>query len=159
MTQLSEHFTLAEAVLSQEAARKGIDNSCPTPAIIATASKTAVKMEKVRVVLGNKPILINSWIRCLQLNRALGSKDDSQHVKGEAVDFICPAFGTPTDICKELVKQKVLLNWDQLILEHSWVHISWSALPNAQQRGQVLSLLSSGKYAQGLTNPAGLSIY
>lgn len=152
---LSEHFTLAEATHSQVAARKGIDNSHPSGDIVMNASRTAVRMEKVRIALGNKPISVSSWIRCLELNRALGSSDTSEHIRGDAIDFICPSFGSPLDICRELLKWKPLLGWNQLILEHTWVHISWSALPNAQQKGQVLSLLASGKYAIGLTDLNG----
>ena len=151
---LSEHFTLDEATMSETASRKGIDNSHPAPEIITTASKTAVKMEKVRLILG-APITINSWIRCLDLNRALGSKDSSQHVLGEAVDFISPHFGSPLDVCKCLIDNKWAVNFDQLILEHTWVHISWNSTPNAVQRNQVLSLLSGGHYATGLTDMNG----
>jgi hypothetical protein len=158
VSHLSEHFTLAEAVLSQEADRRDIDNSHPDPQIITTASKTAVKLEKVRLILDSKPIGINSWIRSLLLNRALGSKDSSQHVLGEAVDFICPTFGTPFEICKRLVENKLLVGFDQLILEHSWVHISWKSIPNATQRGEVLSLLQGGGYAKGLTDKSGKAL-
>lgn len=152
--QLSEHFTLEEATISQTASREGIDNSHPSDEVIISAGRTAVRMEKVRAVL-NHPVSVNSWIRCLELNRALKSKDSSQHVKGEAVDFICPAFGSPLQICQALVKVKDLLRWDQLILEHTWVHISWNSIPGGLQRGQVLSLLSDGGYAIGLTNNQG----
>ena len=152
---LSEHFTLDEAIESQTAARLGIDNKPTDLNIITAASKTAVKMEKVRVILGSKPITISSWIRVLELNRAIGSGDGSQHVKGEAVDFICPTFGTPLDICKAIVENKTLIGFDQLILEHTWVHISWNSIPSGEQRGQVLSLLETGKYALGLTDKKG----
>lgn len=151
---LSDHFTLEEATISQTADRLGIDNSHPSSITIIVATKTATKMEKVRAIL-NSPISISSWIRCLDLNRALGSKDTSQHILGEAVDFICPAFGTPLEICKALIAQKILINWDQLILEHTWIHISWNSIPNAPQRGQVLSLLATGGYANGLTDKSG----
>ena len=119
MIQLSAHFSLEEAVLSQEAARKGIDNSHPDPRIITNASKTAVHLESVRKLLGDNSIHINSWIRCIELNRALGSKDSSQHINGEAVDFICPMFGTPTQIAKLISLNLVLCDFDQLILEHT----------------------------------------
>lgn len=152
---LSEHFTLEEAVTSQEAARKGIDNSKPSPEVITAASYTAVKMEGVRNLLGGNPIHINSWIRCLALNRALGSKDSSQHITGNAVDFICPTFGTPTEIAKLLVQRVETVGFDQLILEHTWVHISWNSFPNSKQRNQVLSLLSDGSYSRGLTDQFG----
>jgi hypothetical protein len=152
---LSEHFTLDEATDSQIAERFGIDNRNPEPKTITTASKTAVKMEKVRAVLGDKGIHVSSWIRCLALNRALKSKDDSQHVFGEAVDFICPKFGSPLDVCRKLIAEKTLIGFDQLILEHTWIHISWKSVPNAVQRGQVLSLLQDGGYAKGLTDKTG----
>lgn len=151
---LSEHFTLDEATESQTAARLGIDNT-PTPEVRTAASKTAVKMEKVRVVLGNSPIKISSWIRVPELNDAIGSHRGSQHIKGEAVDFICPAYGSPFEVCKQLLKYKDVIGWDQLILEHTWVHISWKSTPNSVQRGQVLSLLSDKSYAAGLTDKSG----
>jgi len=79
----------------------------------------------------------------------------SSFVKGEAVDFICPAFGSPLEICKVIVKYADIIKFDQLILEHTWVHISWKSTPNATQRGQVLSLLSDKSYAKGLTDKSG----
>lgn len=154
--QLSEHFTLAEAVTSDSAARRGIDNSNPSQAVIDTAVKTATKLEKVRALLG-RPIHINSWIRCPELNTALGSKLTSQHLTGEAVDFISPFYGSPLQICQAIIANKELIRWDQLILEHTWVHISWKATPNAPQRGEVLSLTAAGKYVPGLTDRTGIS--
>ena len=151
---LSEHFTLDEATESQTASRLGIDNT-PTPEVRTAASKTAVKLEKVRVVLDNSPIKISSWIRVPELNEAIGSGSSSQHIKGEAVDFICPTYGSPLEVCKQLIKYKDVIGWDQLILEHTWVHISWKSTPNSVQRGQVLSLLSDKGYAVGLTDKSG----
>jgi hypothetical protein len=150
--QLSQHFTLEEATASETAARFNIDNSHPSPEVTTSASSTAVHMELVRGILG-KPIHINSWIRCPELNSKLGSKPTSQHVLGEAVDFICPQFGSPIEICKKLIS--TLGVWDQMILEFNWVHISFKSSPGVTNRGEVLSLLSGGKYAQGLTSPTG----
>jgi len=155
--QLTEHFYLEEASKSDTAARKGIDNSIPLE-LIPVITKTAVKLEKVRAALGNRPISIDSWYRCPSLNAALGSKSTSQHIKGEAVDFVCPAFGSPTRIAQELMKHKEVIGWDQLILEHTWIHISWNSIPGSAQKGQVLSLLSDGGYATGLTDPRGVGI-
>lgn len=151
--KLTEHFTLAEVTHSEIAARRGIDNSLP-PELLEVVTKTAVRLEKVRALL-DKPIFPSSWYRSLPLNRALLSADTSQHPKGEAVDFICPSFGTPLEICKFLLKHQDLIRWDQLILEHTWVHISWNSIPSGEQRGQVLSLLETGKYALGLTDKKG----
>jgi hypothetical protein len=156
MTQfLSEHFTLEEATFSQLASRAGIDNTKMAPEVFIAAQRTALRMEKVRLILGNTSIHVNSWIRCLELNRLLGSKDTSQHIKGEAVDFIAPKFGSPLAICREIVAHKDLIRFDQLILEHTWVHISFCS-PNDIPRGQVLSLLKGGGYATGLTDANGV---
>lgn len=150
---LTEHFTFEEVTHSETAARRGIDNTLPAE-LVETVKKTAVKMEKVRALLG-KPISVTSWYRSLPLNRALLSADTSQHPKGEAVDFICPTFGSPLEVCKFLLENRDLIRWDQLILEHTWVHISWNSIPSGEQRGQVLSLLETGKYALGLTDKKG----
>lgn len=147
---LSTNFTLQEACISETASRLSIDNSIPSH-LISTLEKTAIGMERVRAVLDNKPININSWYRSLLLNRALNSKDSSQHRTGEAVDFICPAYGCPVDIAKRLVDRHPNIRYDQLILEHTWIHISFNNNP----RGQVLSLLSNGSYSTGLTDRQG----
>lgn len=152
---LSDHFTLEEATASETAARDGLDNQ-PAPEVLEVMYKTAVKMEKVRNLLGDLPIHINSFYRSPAVNEAVGSKPSSQHTKGEAVDFICPTFGTPLDICKILIANKDLIGFDQLILEHTWVHISFAIL-SGKPRSQVLSLLTGGKYSVGLTDKSGKS--
>ena len=78
---------------------------------------------------GKQHLKINSVYRCLQLNRALGSKDTSQHIKGQAVDFEIKGVNNYTfwDWCKRNLK------YDQLILEFhnrsdpssGWVHCSY----------------------------------
>lgn len=131
---LSQHFTLDEFTLSGEASRRGISNDAPAD-LLPVLKRTALGMETVRVRLGGMPILISSGFRSLALNRALGSKDTSQHVKGEAVDFICPRYGSPTNIVAALKDSDV--PYDQLILEFAqqgrgWVHVSFSASPRRQ---------------------------
>ncbi len=153
--QLSAHFNLYEATFSPKAVELSIDNSTPvTEEILSAAKYTASRMEVVSVLLHAHPIHVNSWIRCTELNTAIGGAHSSQHLKGEAVDFICPDFGTPLDICRTLIASREVLQFDQLILEHSWVHISFCS-PAIQPRNEVLSLLQGGKYAKGLTTLQG----
>lgn len=155
MTNLSEHFTLEEAVTTSH---REINNSVTLPTLITTLSRCAVKLEKVRALIG-LPLHINSWYRCLALNRAIGSKDTSDHLKGQAVDFICPQFGTPLEICKKLILNKEVIGFKQLILEHTWVHISWDLeIPGTIPKCQVLSLTTGGNYAEGLTDINGVSL-
>ena len=154
--QLSDHFHLSDVTRSSTASRKGIDNSLEL-GLLPAAYKTAVGLEKVQAILG-VPVSVTSWYRSLRLNRAIGSSDTSQHVKCEAVDFTASQFGTPAEICKYLIKNQDLIRWDQLILEHTWVHISWDSIPNGVQRGEVLSLLESGKYSHSLTDSKGVPV-
>lgn len=150
---LSEHFTLEEATISQTASRLGIDNT-PPPAALRIMQIMAVKMELLRELLGNPPIQISSWYRSPELNAAVGGVKNSQHILGEAVDFICPAIGTPADVCKAILEQPYRVSFDQLILEHTWVHISF-AITTRQPRTQVLSLLENKSYSTGLTDKKG----
>lgn len=125
---LSPHFTLQEATVSQTAARMGIDNT-PDDAMLLEIQKTAVFMEGVRSVLG-KPITVTSWYRCPDLERAVagiapGRPLSGHHPLGAAVDFICPGFGTPLQVAQRLVGWVDNLGIGQLIYEFgAWVHIS-----------------------------------
>lgn len=151
--KLSPHFSILEATESQTASRLDISN-IPSAATLNVMRKTAVSMELVRATLGN-PIHISSWYRSLELNRVLRSKDTSQHVKGEAVDFTCPKFGSPLDIVRYLVERKDKIRFDQIILEHTWVHIAFQSNPYIPPRIQVLSLVMGGTYVVGITDRSG----
>lgn len=84
-------------------------------------------MEKVRFILGEKPILISSGFRAPAVNAAVGGSKNSAHMSGLAVDFTCPGFGTPLAICKELEPHMRDLGIDQLIHEfNTWVHLGLS---------------------------------
>lgn len=151
---LSDNFDWAEVIQSQRASREGIDNSLPSE-LIPAVRNTARNMERVRALL-QAPIIVSSWYRSPALNSVLpGSSSRSQHMKGEAVDFISPRFGTPFVICSRILKYPELVSFDQLILEHTWVHISFSSDPAVKNKRQVLSLLESGSYATGLTDRKG----
>lgn len=156
--RLSEHFCLDEATFSSIAARNGIDNSCTDSKILSAAMHTASCMEIVKNCMAGKVIHVDSWIRCLELNRLLKSRDTSQHLLGEAVDWICPTFGDPTRIARYLVTIIDVLNWDQLILEHTWIHLSFKSDPSIPPRKSVLSLLNDGTYSTGLTDKYGKAL-
>lgn len=153
-TFLTDHFTWAEAVRTDH---RNVQNVIEAPASFENILRTAIKMEKVRAILGT-PIIINSWYRCTALNRAIGGAVNSDHIRGAAVDFVSPKFGVPLEICKKLIAEKSLLGFKQLILEHTWVHISWDLIPNTIPKMEVLSLLESGGYARGLTDKQGNSL-
>lgn len=142
--KLSDHFTLDEFTTSQTAARLGISNDPPID-VVSHLKRTAQGMERVRSVLNNNAIHINSGYRSLKVNAAVGSKSTSQHVTGEACDFICPTWGTPEKIMRTIVDSAI--DYDQCILEFdAWVHISFSDTP----RNQALIIDHSGTRSYGL---------
>lgn len=128
MTQLSTHFSLEELTASDTAMRMGINNDLPIELVPAMRA-TAELLEAIRSRLSDLaakpvPILISSGYRCPALNRAIGSADTSDHIRGHAADFRAPAFGTPLQICRALAPLVSTLGIGQLIYEHTWVHVS-----------------------------------
>ena len=143
MTMLTPHFTLEELTLSQTAARKGIHNAPKEGSQeMKNLQRAAETMEKVRAILGDKPILISSGYRSPQVNAAVGGSKSSAHMSGLAVDFSCPGFGTPLAICKHLHSHMKALGIDQLIHKYnSWVHLG---LTGGAPRHQALTIDNRG---------------
>lgn len=144
---LSTHFTYKEGTFSATARDRKIDNN-PNPVQLEAMKYTALKMEAVRQLLDNRPLYITSWFRSYALNLAIRGAQNSQHSKGEAVDFSCPGFGSPKQIAKELQKNKELLGYDQLILEPTWVHISF--VSTRPPRKNDLTCTKPGHYIPGI---------
>lgn len=145
MTELTKNFTLNEATRSDTARKRGISNT-PSPVELERILETALQMEQVRSILGDKPILINSWFRNAETNRAAGGVANSDHLRGDAVDFRCPGYGDPTAICKAIIASGI--KFDQLIWEYGrWTHISFGP----RMRQEVLHITGTSKvYRKGL---------
>lgn len=142
--QLSSHFTVEE--LTKTEIRK-FDNTPPN-AIIPNLKRMADILEEVRTLLGGKPILVNSCYRSKDVNKAVGSKDTSQHREGLAADFTCPSYGSVFEIVKRIEESKMM--FDQLIMEFynpatgaGWVHLSIGS----KMRRQTLTINSHGAFA------------
>lgn len=127
MTMLTEHFSLDELTHSDTAVRLNIDNRPPS-AMIDQLRMTADMLERIRIFLSARagqpvPIRISSGYRCQALNRLLKSADTSDHVKGLAVDWTAPKFGTPLEVCRALAPAINELGIGQLIHEYGrWIH-------------------------------------
>lgn len=146
MSRLSKNFTLSELLISQTAARHGIDNY-PTPAHQANLQRLVAELlQPVRDLLG-VPMLVSSGYRSETLNTKIKGSKTSAHSIGCAADFTAPSYGDPYKIAKALayLLPKHGIKFDQLILEFyepktgkGWVHI---AVYNRsmQQRNQVLT--------------------
>lgn len=143
-TKLSANFTLEELCKSQTASRLGINNmprGQNKDKIIANLRRVCkVVLQPVRDHYG-VPFSPSSGYRSPKLNKAIGSKSTSQHIKGEAVDFEVP--GVPNAELADWVEKNV--KFDQLILEFhkpsdpssGWVHCSVKASGNRNKRFSI----------------------
>lgn len=136
--RITDHFTMEELTQSQTADRRGLDN-VPTGEVLNNLVQTAHMMEKVRELLGDKPVLVSSGYRSPEVNKAVGGSRTSAHMTGFAVDFICPGYGTPKQICEVIASSSIA--YDQLIWEFGrWVHISF----DPQKRRENLTIDRDG---------------
>lgn len=148
MTQLSEHFTLAEMTVSQAAARKGIPNVPPAKAIAALKLLCERVLEPVRAHYG-RPVIITSGYRSPRVNVAVGGSQTSDHCFGFAADFT--VSGIPNIEVAQFIQKKLV--YKQLILEfppHGWVHCSYD--PNNLRNEELSAKRRGGKtvYLPGL---------
>ena len=66
---------------------------------------------------------------------------------GLAADFVAPNFGTPFQIAIAIQESDIV--YDQLIQEHSWVHIGLP-IPGEKPRQMAMTLLADKTYAIGI---------
>ena len=122
---LSPHFTLAELTRTSSG-QPNVPNAAETKALVALCSSL---LEPVRSKFG--PVSIHSGYRSKAVNEAIGGSKTSQHMKGEAADFHCPAAKLE-DIMRWIVTESGL-HYGQVILEGhtagepTWIHLSLGA--------------------------------
>lgn len=135
---LSEHFTLDELTHTDH---REFDNT-PNSSEIANLIRLAGLLEDVKILLGGKPIMVNSAFRCKQVNDAVGSKDTSQHRLGCAADIRVPGM-TPDEVVKAVIASGI--GFDQVIREFDrWTHISVPNTKDMTPRRQALIIDKSG---------------
>jgi zinc D-Ala-D-Ala carboxypeptidase len=126
---LTKDITLEELVRSDTATRLGIKN-IPSSDMIEKLRDLAVHcLQPIQDHFG-KEVIISSGFRCVALNSKIKGAVKSQHIRGEAADFIIKGVNLK-DIFNFAVKN---LEFDQLIYEFdSWIHISYSSTKNRKQ--------------------------
>ena len=137
--QLTQHFSLDELTTTNKVKYKDKNYKYGLQKI-TQMNILAHFAEQVRLIVGC-PMQITSGIRCEELNAIVGGSKTSQHLKGEAIDFI------PTKIKIKTAFDKIRksnLEFGQLIIEKSgkseWIHISTGI------KKQVLKY-DNGKYS------------
>jgi hypothetical protein len=131
MTQLSEHFTFEELTHTDhreldntptEHEKCIIDGKEVTVNAVANLTRLANFLEELKVVLGGKPIMVNSAFRSEAVNTAVGSKNTSDHRRGCAADIRVPGM-TPDEVVRAIIGSG--LAYQQVIREFDrWTHIA-----------------------------------
>ncbi len=126
--KISDHITYAEAIHSNTAKRKNIDNT-PNETQVEAMKLLAEKVfEPLREWVGG-PIKVNSFFRSEALNESIGGSATSQHCKGQAID-IDDVYGRKSNAeMYNWIKDN--LDFDQMIWEFgtdmqpNWIHMSY----------------------------------
>ena len=126
-SNITKNFTFKEAFFSDYALRNNIINvpisgngSDDLEIFNNIQHTTETILQKCRDNFGI-PFSPSSFYRCQEVNEGIGGSKNSQHMKGEAVDFIIPSIDNYTLF--HYIKDNI--EFDQLILEYkSWIHCS-----------------------------------
>ena len=128
---LSEHFTFEELTHTDHreldntptnAEKCIIDGKETTVDAVANLTRLANFLEKLKVVLGGKPIMVNSAFRSEAVNTAVGSKNTSDHRRGCAADIRVPGM-TPDQVVRAIIASD--LAYAQVIREFDrWTHVA-----------------------------------
>jgi len=135
---LSEHFTFEELTITDH---REFDN---TPNVEETENLTRLAefLERIKIVLDGKPIMVNSAFRSEAVNNAVGSRNTSQHRIGCAADIRVPGM-TPDEVVKTVIASGI--GYDQIIREFDrWTHISVPNTKDMTPRRQALIIDKSG---------------
>lgn len=131
MTHLTPNFTLEELTHTDH---RELDNT-PTTAekciidgkeVMVNAYENLPRLanflEQLKVILGGKPIMVNSAFRSESVNIAVGSKNTSDHRRGCAADIRVPGM-TPDEVTRAIIASD--LPYQQVIREFDrWTHVA-----------------------------------
>ena len=134
---MTPHFTLAELTHTDH---RTLDNT-PDAAALVNLNRLALFLEQVKEALQFKPIMVNSAYRSKAVNDAVGSRDTSQHRFGCAADIRVPGM-TPDAVVRAVIASK--LDYDQVIRELTWTHISIPNTPESKPRKMALIIDKAG---------------
>lgn len=123
------NFKISELIHSDVAIKHNINNMPDINSLDCLLNLIVYCLQPIRERL-KKPVIITSGYRCPKVNEKVGGSDTSQHMKGQAVDFVVNGM-SPYQIYMKILNSDI--EYDQLILEPSWVHISYKKGKNRKQ--------------------------
>lgn len=131
----SKYFSEKETTVSAEGKKLGIKN-IPNEQEKKYIKYTASRMDYIRELLG-VPLIVLSWFRCEELNRAVKGSRTSAHRFGLAVDVYSNKMSSKEIYEKSLkLKEEGKIQFDQLIYysKQNFVHFGFK-LNKSQERG------------------------
>ena len=154
MTHLTPNFTLEELTHTDH---RELDNT-PTTAekciidgkeVMVNAYENLPRLanflEQLKVILGGKPIMVNSAFRSEAVNTAVGSKNTSDHRRGCAADIRVPGM-TPDEVVKAIIASD--LPYQQVIREFDrWTHVAITTSDSDVPKKSKLIIDKSGTRA------------
>jgi len=108
--QLTQHFQSDEFWCSCGCGKEGPNGNHISQSLV-------LKLEIVRTAI-NKPMKINSGIRCLKHNRSIGSSDTSSHIKCVAADISCTQMSDRHLLMSHLPKL-----FDRIGIHKDFIHV------------------------------------
>ena len=123
---LSNNFWLSEFIRSAAAEDNNIHQQFKIELNVITnlIYLTNMLLQPLREIVGH--IRITSGYRCDRVNAIVGGAKRSQHLYGQAVDFICDDFAKAILFIKNGT-------FDQLIIYDSFIHVSLTTSHNRKQ--------------------------
>ena len=150
---LTKNFTLSEMTKSDTALRLGLENEPDEQQLAALQTLCEKVLQPIRDYFG-MGVKVNSALRTLPVNRAIGSSDNSHHVRGMAADIEIPSIPN-AELAEWIVEN---LDFTQVILEFytpgirdsGWVHVSY--VPEDLRKQVLTAMKENGKtvYKPGL---------
>lgn len=136
------NFTMSELLKSEVAEKYNISNIPDKQSLDNMLILICECLQPLRNYI-DKPIIISSGYRSPRLNGhpIINGAQNSQHVTGQAVDFTIKGM-TPKQIIEKIIASGI--EYDQVIDELTWVHISYNKKFN---RKEILSY-REGQYTK-----------
>lgn len=129
-----KYFKINELIGSKVAEEKGIFNLPTDEKVIDNLNYSCSRMDEIRESYC-KPIYVNSWYRCKELNEKVGGTKNSYHMSGLAVDI-----RWDKDLL-DYLKQKP--QYDKLIIEKAgktkWLHLQFKR-DRSKELNKVISI-------------------
>ena len=124
------NFKISELIKSDTAIKNNINNMPDINSLDNLLDLIFYCLQPIRDKI-KKPMLITSGFRSNLVNKLVKGVSNSQHLYGQAADFIINGM-TPTQIIEKI--KTCNIDFDQLINEYDrWVHVSYNKNNNRRQ--------------------------